>query len=271
MRSGDGLAAGGQAFQGQVQARRRHQPGLFLRPQQLGGVPADLGALRHRGGIRRRAMAEGRHHGPDLAYRRAEGCQTRSDLLLDAVRRPACVHEAGARRGPVRRRQDGVAGGRLADQPAQEGIHAGRHHLRPQHAVLRPSAGLRAAEGVRAGLHGQVQGSAALGSRPRLFRDGHLQGRCRGRAEGFGQVADPGTGGRGDARSRGGKPRRQGPLPQGQDRRAGVLPGAVDQHQQVRFPDAGLGRHLPAPHSCKSRPVRISGSGSRLQKCRSEA
>ena len=38
MRSGDGLAAGDQALEGQVQTRRRHQPGLFLRPQQLGRV-----------------------------------------------------------------------------------------------------------------------------------------------------------------------------------------------------------------------------------------
>ena len=29
-----------------------------------------------------------------------------------------------------------LPGGRLADQPAQEGVHAGRHHLRAQHALF---------------------------------------------------------------------------------------------------------------------------------------
>ncbi len=120
-----------------------------------------------------------------------------------------------------------------------EGIIFGHNTLYFDH----PQA-LGAAEGLRDGLHGQVQGSAALGSRPRLFRARHLQGRRRGRAEGNRQMADPGAGGRSDAGPRGGKPRRQGPLPQGQDRRAGVLSGAVDQHEQVRFPDPGLDRHL---------------------------
>ena len=122
-----------------------------------------------------------------------------------------------------------------------------------------------------AGLHGPLQGGAALGSGPSLFRARHLQGRRRGRAKSREQMADAGAGGRSHARPRGRKPRRQGPLPQGQDRRAGVLPGAIDQQQQIRFPDAGLDRHVPAPNSCKSRPVRISGSGSRTAKCRSEA
>ena len=118
----------------------------------------------------------------------------------------------------------------------------------------------------------KLQGSAALGSRPRLFCAGHLQGRVsrprkrqRGKWPTQEQVAEamPGTRGR--------KPRRQGPFPQGQDRRAGVLSGPVDQQQQVRFPDAGLDRHVSRRNNCKSRPAWISGSGSRPQRCRSEA
>ncbi len=90
----------------------------------------------------------------------------------------------------------------------------------------------------------KLQGSAALGSRPRLFCASHLQGGRRGGTEGAEEVADTGAGGRSDARHRGRKPRRQGPLPQGQDRRAGVLSGPVHQQEQVRFPDAGLDRHF---------------------------
>ena len=68
------------------------------------------------------------------------------------------------------------------------------------------------------------------------------------------QLADAGPRRRSDARPRGRKPRRQGPLPQGQDRRAGVLPGAVHQQQQVRFPRPWP-RSTPCTRpTCKSRP-----------------
>ncbi len=271
MRSGDGIAAGDQAFQGKIQARGRHQSRLFLRTKQLGGVSANPVALRRRGGNRRRTMAEGRHHGPDLAYRGAERRQAGSDFLLDAVCRFAGVHEAGKCSGPVRRRQAGVAGGRMADQPAQEGIHAGRRDLRTQHALFRSSAGVAAAKGVRRGLQGPLQGSAALGGGPGLFRAGHLQGRRRSRAKGGGQMADGGAGGRGHAGPGGRKPRRQGPLPQGQDRRAGLLSGAVHQQRTNTISRRWLRSTPSRPNSCKSRRERISGSGSRPQKCRSEA
>src|SRR6267378_3122739 len=189
MRSGDGIAAGDQVFQGQVQAGGRHQSRLFLWPQQLGSLQANPGALRRRGGVRRRTMAEGRDDGSDLAYRGPQGGQARSDLFLHAVRRSACLHEAGPCGGPVRRRQDGAAGGRLADQPAQEGIHAGRRGVRTQHALFRSSAGLSAAKGIRCGLHGSLQGSAALGGGQGVFRTRQLQGRCRSCAKGGEQVA----------------------------------------------------------------------------------
>src|SRR5260370_33254642 len=101
MRSSDGVASGDQVFQGQIQASGRHQSRLFLWPEQLGSLPANPGALWHRGGIRGRTMAESRDNGPDLAYRRAQRLQTGALLLLDALSRFARLFEGGNLGGPV--------------------------------------------------------------------------------------------------------------------------------------------------------------------------
>ncbi len=61
VRGGDGLAARDQALEGQVRDRRRHQPRLLVRPQQLGGVHRAAEELQHRAQGRHRAVAEGRH------------------------------------------------------------------------------------------------------------------------------------------------------------------------------------------------------------------
>ena len=90
-----------------------------------------------------------------------------------------------------------------------EGIIFGHNTLYFDH----PQASA-AAEGVRAGLHGSLQGSAALGSGAGLFRARHLQGRRRGRAKGHWQMADKRAGGGGDAGPRGRELWRQGPLPE---------------------------------------------------------
>ena len=71
MRGDHGLAAVHQALEGQVRHRRRHQSGLFVRPQQHGGVHRAAQALQHRAQGGHRAVAEGRHHGPDQPCRRA--------------------------------------------------------------------------------------------------------------------------------------------------------------------------------------------------------
>ncbi len=133
------LAADHQALEGQVRHRRRHQSGLFLRPQQHGGVRRAAQALQHRAQGGHRAVAEGRHHGPHQPRRRAQGRQARPDLLVAAVRRPARVHETSARRRADQGHQAGVPRGRLAAHADEEGVHAGRHAVRPQHALLRQS------------------------------------------------------------------------------------------------------------------------------------
>ena len=112
VRGGHVLAARHQALEGPVQAHRRHQSRLFLRPQQHGRLHRPAEALQHRARGRHRAVAEGRHHGPDQPRRRAQGGQARPDLLLAAVCRPAGVHEAGARRRAHQGHQAGVPGRR---------------------------------------------------------------------------------------------------------------------------------------------------------------
>ena len=114
VRGRDVLAARDQALEGPVQAHRRHQPGLLLRPQQHGGVRRAAEALQYRARGRHRAVAEGRHDGADQPRRGAQGRQARPHLLLAAVRRPAGVHEAGDGRRADQGHQAGVPGGRLA-------------------------------------------------------------------------------------------------------------------------------------------------------------
>ena len=100
-------------WKGQFKTHCRHQPRLLLRPQQHGGVRRAAEALQHRARGRHRAVAQGRHHGADQQRRRAQGRQARPDLLLAAVRRPAGVHEAGARGRADQGHQAGVPRGRL--------------------------------------------------------------------------------------------------------------------------------------------------------------
>ena len=59
---------------------------------------------------------------------------------------------------PDQGHQDGVPGRRLAAHPDEEGIHAGRHDVRAQHALLRQSQRLAAAEGIRRLVRQTVQG-----------------------------------------------------------------------------------------------------------------
>ena len=61
VRGGDGVAARRQALEGQVRDRRRHQPRLLLRPQQLRRLPGAAEEVRRRAQGGRRPVAEGRH------------------------------------------------------------------------------------------------------------------------------------------------------------------------------------------------------------------
>ena len=102
VRGGHVLAARHQELERQVRHRRRNQSRLFLRPQQHGGLRRDPQAVQHRAQGHHRAVAQGRHHGPDQPRGRDEGRQAGFDLLLAAVRGFTGVHEAGACRGPDR-------------------------------------------------------------------------------------------------------------------------------------------------------------------------
>ena len=249
-------------WKGQFISRRRHQPGLFLRPQQHGGVRRAAQALQHRARGRHRAVAQGRHHGADQPRRRAQGRQARPDLLLAAVRRSAGVHEAGACRGADQGHQAGVPGGRLAAHADEEGLHAGRHAVRPQHALLRQPAGDADGEGIRRLVRPtstrtipnweadrayfaiasykaaveKAQGRRAAAGRRRRHHRRH--GRPVGR-----------------------KPRRQGLLAQGPHRRPDLRAGPHHPQQQVRLRHARDSSRPCIRPTCRSRPARTSGSG----------
>ena len=83
------------------------------------------------------------------------------------------------------------------------------------------------------------------------------------------QLAVAGRRHRGDGRAVGGKPRRQGLLAQGPHRRADLHPGLHHAQQQVRLRDARQLRDACIPPICRSRPARISGTGSRPRNSRS--
>ena len=251
-------------WKGKFATDRRHQPRLLLRPQQLRRLPGAAEEVRRRAQGRRRPVAEGRHARPHLARRGAEGGQARPDLLVAAVRRPADLHEDGARRRPDGRQdQVRLPGGRLPAHAAEEGVHARGHDLRPQHAVLQPRQRDAAAELFvqeyeakykdyphweadrayfamqiyRAGVEAAYKAKNAWPGQEDIINamEGHE-----------GRVA-----------------RRPGRDAQGPHRRADLLPGHDDAQEPLRLRDPHRRRRRCTPTSCRSRPASTSGSGSR--------
>src|SRR5205814_7488554 len=101
-------------------------------------------------------MAEGRYARSHLARRRAESRKAGLDFFITAVRRLAGFHEDRARRrSDGRRHQIRVSRSRFPAYAAEEGVHARRYGLRPQHAVLRSCEREPAAKAIRAGIRSE--------------------------------------------------------------------------------------------------------------------
>jgi len=87
------------------------------------------------------------------------------------------------------------------------------------------SAGLSAAKGIRCGLHGSLQGSAHWEADRAYFALAAYKAGVEAAQKAASKWHDAEQVAQSDARPGGRKPRRQGPLPQGQDRRTGLLSG----------------------------------------------
>ena len=145
-----------------------------------------------------------------------------------------------ARRGPDGRQDQVRLPGRgLPAHAAEEGVHAGGHDLRPQHALLRLRQRRRrcrssSCRSTRTSTRTTRTGKpTAPTSRWRSTRPA-----SRRRYKAKNALAGQGRRHQRDGRREGRVARRPGPDAQGPHRRADLLPGHHDAQEQVRLPDA---------------------------------